>query len=382
MNNPQTVAFHRPYLSGKEERALTQVMESGRYGSEGQFLESCADQLRVMSGAGAVLLTPSCTAALEMAALLCDIAPGDEVIMPSFTFVSSANPFVLRGARVVFADVDPRTMNFDPACAAAAVTGRTRAVVLTHYGGIAADLRAFRQLAEEHNLWLVEDAAHGIGAFWQDRHLGTVGHLGALSFHASKNLHCAEGGALFINDPRLLERAELLYHKGTNRRQFLNGEASRYTWVDVGSSFTLSEINAAFLSAQLPDLELVNNRRRQIWDLYRQELTALEGAGRLELAVPATGAVHNAHVFYVKCRDLAERENLRLFLQKNGIDSRFHYIPLHSAPAGQRFGRFAGADRYTTRDSERLLRLPLHTGLDETDIQRTISTIHRFFQHR
>lgn len=367
------------YLSGRENAAIEQVLQSGDFGSEGFFAKKCEAQLCQITGAKNLVLTPSCTDALEMAALLCDIAPGDEVVMPSFTFVSSANPFVLRGARIIFADIDPRTMNLDPGCVEKAISEKTKAVVVTHYGGVAAGMEKFAQLAEKHGLWLIEDAAHCIGATWKGRHLGTVGHLGALSFHSSKNVHCAEGGALLVNDERLAERSAILRDKGTNRDQFLSGQVGQYTWVDVGSSFTLSELNAAFLSAQLEDLEKVNARRLQIWNLYAQELEELAHEGFIELAVLPADIQHNAHVFFLKCRSRVERESLIHFLSANGVDARFHYIPLHTAPAGLKYGRFSGEDKFTTRDSERFLRLPIYPNLDDSTVRRIAALIHFFF---
>jgi len=379
MTEQTKVLFHQPYLSGRENVALEQVLQSGDYGSEGFFVKKCEAQLRQITGAKGLVLTPSCTDALEMAALLCDIQPGDEVVMPSFTFVSSANPFVLRGARIVFADIDPRTMNLDPSCVEKAISEKTKALVVTHYGGVSADVEKFAQLAEKHGLWLIEDAAHCIGSKWQNQHLGTVGHLGALSFHSSKNIHCAEGGALLINDARLAERAAVLRDKGTNRSQFLSGQIGQYTWVDVGSSFTLSELNAAFLSAQLEDLEKVNARRLQIWQLYAQGLEELAREGFIELAVLPAEIQHNAHIFYLKCKNRAERETLIHFLSANGVDARFHYIPLHTAPAGLEYGRFSGEDKFTTRDSERLLRLPIYPDLEDSTVRRVPALIHSFF---
>jgi len=379
MTEQTKVPFHQPYLSGRENAALEQVLLSGDYGSEGFFVKKCEAQLRQITGAKDLILTPSCTDALEMAALLCDIQPGDEVVMPSYTFVSSANPFVLRGVRIVFADIDPCTMNLDPDCTEKAISEKTKALVVTHYGGVAADMEKFAQLAEKHGLWLIEDAAHCIGARWQNRHLGTVGHLGALSFHSSKNVHCAEGGALLVNDERLAERAAVLRDKGTNRSQFLSGQVGQYTWVDVGSSFTLSELNAAFLSAQLEDLEKVNARRLQIWRLYAQELEELTHEGFIELTVLPAEIQHNAHIFYLKCKNRAERETLIHFLSANGVDARFHYIPLHTAPAGPKYGWFSGEDKFTTRDSERLLRLPIYPDLDDSNVRQIAALIRHFY---
>ena len=376
------IPFHRPFVSGKEAANLSQVWSKGEFDSEGWFVKQCEQQLRDLTGASEVMLTPSCTDALEMAALLCDIEPGDEVVMPSFTFVSSANPFVLRGARVVFADIDPRTMNLDPACAEAAIGPRTKAIVVTHYGGVAADLEGLKRLADEHQILLIEDAAHAIGARWNGQHLGAIGHIGALSFHSSKNVHCAEGGALLLNDATLATRAAILHDKGTNRRRFMRGEVDQYTWVGLGSSFNLSELNAAFLSAQLESVERVNEERRQIRAIYELELEDLNKNGRLELAVLPDNVQSNAHVCFLKCQNRGEREQLIRYLSKNGVDTRFHYIPLHSAPAGLQYGLFSGEDRHTTSGSERLLRLPVYAGLGADSVLRVTALIQRFYDHQ
>jgi dTDP-4-amino-4,6-dideoxygalactose transaminase len=373
------IPFHKARVSGREQDFLGQMLRAGRFDSDGDFSRQCEAQLRQITGCETVLLTPSCTDALEMAALLCDIRAGDEVIMPSFTFVSSANPFVLRGARIVFVDVAPATMNIDPDCAARAITPKTRAMVVMHYGGVAADMNRLTQLAAQHDLFLIEDAAHGIGAQWQGKHPGTIGHLGALSFHSTKNIHCGEGGALLVNDARLAERAYILRDKGTNRRQYLLGETGLYNWVDVGSSFTLSELNAAFLLAQLDDLDEVNAERRRLWNLYRHGLSGPANAGQIELPFVPSGCVHNAHIFYLKCKSRTERTELIEHLSAQGIDARFHYVPLHSAPAGLQYGRFEGEDRFTTSGSERLLRLPLYPGLQDAEAEHVLTQITAFF---
>ena len=377
--NDTFIPFHRAHMTGKEAGNISRLLETGNFDSDGYFAKQCAAQLRRITGADHLVLTPSCTDALEMAALLCDIGPGDEVVMPSFTFVSSANPFVLFGGIPVFADIDPRTMNIDPVCVEKAITPKTKALVVTHYGGVAADMEKLLELADKHALLLIEDAAHCIGASWRGRHLGAIGHLGALSFHDTKNIHCAEGGALLVNDARLATRAAVIRDKGTNRSQYLRGQVGQYTWVDRGSSFALSELNAAFLSAQLDDLEQVNTRRRRIWESYTQGLKALTLSGRIELAVLPDEILHNGHVFFLKCKDRSERAALIRFLSDRGVDARFHYVPLHTAPAGLKFGRFFNPDRYTTRDSERLLRLPIYTDLDDQKIQRIVTLIHGFY---
>jgi dTDP-4-amino-4,6-dideoxygalactose transaminase len=312
--------------------------------------------------------------------MLCNIGPGDEVILPSFTFVSTANAFALRGARLCFTGIDPGTMNLDPVCVEAAITERTKAIVLVHYGGVSCDLSAFRKIAEKNRLYLIEDAAHCMDAYYESTHLGTVGHLGTISFHRTKNIHCREGGALIINDPELVSRAIAIRDNGTNREDFLNGKVSHYEWIDIGSNYRLNELPAAFLWVQLQKTREVTTRLLDHWNHYYKALEPLQLAGRLELARIPNYAKHNAHLFFIKCRGTAERKNLTSFLKARNIDSHFHYIPLHSSPAGQRFGYFSGGASATVLESGRLLRLPLYYELRAEQRTKVIEAIFEFFE--
>lgn len=373
------IPFHIPYLSGKETDYLAQVIRERYMSGDGAFTEKVSAWWTSYLEAKGVLLTTSCTHALEMAALLLDIEAGDEVIMPSFTFVSTATAFVLRGARIVFADIDPATMNISPGAIEAAISPRTKAIVVMHYAGIGCEMAPIMALAEQYGLAVVEDAAHCPGAYYQGRHLGTFGKLGSFSFHDTKNIHCGEGGALIINDEIYLQRAGILREKGTNRKQFLQGMIDRYTWVDIGSSYAPGELKAAFLYAQVSELEAVNRHRLALWNRYREWLEPLQTQGILELPFVPDSCTHNAHLFYIKCRDKAERSSLITFLKARGIGSAFHYIPLHSSPAGQKFGFFHGEDRFTTRESERLLRLPLYYDLGLEEVEEVVAGVREFY---
>lgn len=375
----EKIPFHIPFQSGMELAAIRQVLEIGRFTGEGPFLSRCETSLQEQIGVQRVLLTPSCTQALEIMALLCDIRPGDEVILSSFTFVSTANAFALRGAKLVFADIRPDTMNLDERLVTAAISDRTRAIVAMHYGGVACEMAALLSMAQQNHLFLLEDAAHCIGARYSGRHLGTFGQLGALSFHESKNIHCGEGGALLINDERFVERAEVLREKGTDKRAFLRGETDRYTWKDLGSSYSAGELAAAFLHAQLELTDEVRQKHLRLWQRYFQNLQSLQESGLLDLPFVPQECEHNGHIFYVKCRDRTERAHLISFLNGKGIATHFHYVPLHSSPAGRRFGRFAGEDVFTTRESERLLRLPMFYALTEDMVDRVCEAVFRFY---
>ena len=365
------IPFNQPYLSGKELEYISDAMQRSGLASEGHYSQAARQQLQAFSRSPAVLLTPSCTHALEICALLLDIQPEDEIIMPSFTFVSAANAFVLRGARIVFVDIHPNTMNIDERLIEAAITPRTRAVVLMHYAGVACNMEVIMELCHAHNLFVIEDAAQAIGAYYKGRHLGSIGHLGTISFHYTKNIQCGEGGALLINDERLLARAEILREKGTNRKQFMRGEIDRYSWVDVGSSYLLSELNAAFLLAQLEQVEAVNQRRLEHWHCYAECL------GDWSFTSIPADCQHNAHTFFIKCKDIQDRQVLIRYLADLGVQTAFHYVPLHSAEAGRRFGRFHGQDRFTTSESERLLRLPMYYELEQ--MERISKYILRFY---
>ena len=367
------IRFNVPALTGGEKAYLDEAIAAGRFSGDGPFTRRCQALLEKTLGAPKVLLTPSCTAALEMAALLLNIAPGDEVIMPSFTFVSSANAFALRGATIVFVDVDATTMNLDPATVAAAITPRTKAILAVHYAGVGCDMEALGAIARKAGASLVEDAAQGIGASYKGRALGAIGDLGCISFHETKNLHCGEGGALVINDPELVHRAEIIREKGTNRANFIRGEVDKYTWVDIGSSFLPSDLSAAFLLAQLEAEGEITQKRLAIWRRYAG---ALRNSG-FELPNPPAGSAHNGHCFWIKARDEDERNAVIEKLREAAIQAPFHYIPLHSTEPGRAHGRFHGADVVTTRDAGRLLRLPLHNALSEADQEKVIEALLR-----
>lgn len=314
-----------------------------------------------------------------MSALLADIQVGDEVILPSFTFVSTGNAFVLRGARLVFVDLDPRTMNIDPEAIEAAISPKTKAIVLMHYGGVACAMPAILELARAHQIVVIEDAAHCLDAYYQGKHLGTFGEVGTLSFHQTKNVHCGEGGALLINRPEWTERAQIIREKGTNRKAFLEGRVEAYTWVDIGSSQLLGELPAAFLRGQLGAADQVLEQRLQRWNRYQDALRPLAEAEKIELVELPPGVAVNGHLFYLKARDPQERSRLIQFLMECNIQAYFHYIPLHRSVAGRKYGVFCGTDRYTTRDSERLLRLPLYATLNEQEQSRVIQAVFEFY---
>ena len=367
------IPYNIPALTGREEVELRQVMHNRRFSGDGPVARKCEKLLEDRLGAPKVLLTPSCTHALEMAALLLDLEPGDEVIMPSFTFVSSANAFVLRGASIVFVDIDPVTMNIDPECVRTALTPQTRAIVVVHYAGVGCDMDALLEIVRDTGIALIEDAAQAIAASYKGRPLGSIGTLGCISFHETKNLHCGEGGALVINDRKMIARAEILREKGTNRSNFLRGEVDKYTWVDIGSSYLPSELNAAFLLPQLEEAEAITAQRMAIWQRY---YAGLANSG-LELPRPPVDCAHNAHIFWVKFADEARRDAMIAALRAEGIQAPFHYVPLHASGPGRRFGRFHGMDNWTSREAARLLRLPLYVSMTEPDQERVISTLLR-----
>lgn len=358
---------------------VTQVIQNRKICGDGPFTARCNEALEALTGAPKALLTTSGTSALEMAAILLDIQPGDEVIMPSFTFVSTANAFALRGAKIVFVDVQPDTMNLDPLCVRAAITPHTRAIVPVHYAGVCCDMDALGDIAREHGLAMVEDAAQAVGSFYKDRPAGSMSDVGCFSFHETKNYSMGEGGAVILNDPHMVERAEIIREKGTDRSRFYRGQVDKYTWVDIGSSFLPSELNAAYLLAQLEQRASITAARMARWEQYDAGLAPLERRGLIErMKVPAD-CVHNAHMYYIKLRSLEERSRLIAFLAEHDICAVFHYVPLHSATAGLKYGRFVGEDRYTTALSERLLRLPMFYELTEADCARVIETISAFF---
>jgi dTDP-4-amino-4,6-dideoxygalactose transaminase len=360
---PVKIRFNRPALCGQEAAYIAEALCSGHLSGNGPFTRRCHDHIERATGSSRVLLTQSCTAALEMCALLLDLEPGDEVILPSYTFVTSASAFALRGAVPIFVDIDPRTQNIDPEQAKAAITRRTRAIVAVHYAGVACDMAALLALAQERSLKLIEDAAQAVEARWCGRALGSIGQLGTYSFHDSKNIHCGEGGALLINDPELIARAEILWEKGTNRSAFFRHEVDKYTWVDLGSSFLPSELSAAFLLAQLEAAEVITAVRLDIWQRYHAALEPLERAEQLVRPHIPNEASHNAHMYYVVLPSAQARNEVIWQLREQGIEAFFHYVPLHSSPAGQRYGRPARALPVTERAGARLLRLPLWQGM-------------------
>jgi len=375
--NPHGLPFNRPYRTGNEADCVAAAIEGGWTGGNGPRTRRCEELLGELTGAPRVLMTHSCTGALEMAALLAGVGPGDEVVMPSFTFVSTANAFVLRGATPVFVDVDPGTLNIDPERAAAAVTDRTRALVAVHYGGIGCDMEALSAIADAHDLLLVEDAAQCIGASRDGRALGTFGALGALSFHETKNVSCGEGGALLVNDERLAERAEIIQEKGTNRRLFARGDVDHYTWVGVGSSVLMSDVTAALLADQLERTAQITAARMAIWDAYHTAFEPLERAGLARRPVVPAGAEHNAHIYRLQVADRATRDGLITTLAGAGISAYFHYIPLHSAPAGLVAARSHGPMDVTDEAAATLIRMPLWVGMTEGDVARVVTAVGR-----
>lgn len=375
----EAIPFNRPVLAGREEEYVNQVIAGRKFSGNREYAGRCTDWLRRKHGSARALLTSSGTHSLEMAALLAEIGPEDEVIVASFGFSSTANAFALRGARLVFVDVRADTMNLDETLLAEAITGRTRAIALTHYAGVACEMDAILKLAEQHNLVVIEDAAHALLASYRGRACGSMGRFACFSFHETKNLHCGEGGAILINAESDQARAEIIQEKGTDRSRFHRGQVDKYSWVDIGSSYLLNELSAAFLWAQLERGEEITRERLSAWERYRQGLAALASEGRIELPVIPRQCEHNAHCFYLKAMDEAERDALIDHLAARGIQAVFHYIPLHSSLAGQRFGRFHGEDRITTRDSSRLLRLPMFHGLTDAQIDRVVEEVGAFY---
>ena len=376
------VNFNIPPFVGKEMDYIRQAVENQKICGDGVFTKQCNAWLEQRFGAQKVLLTTSGTTALEMAALMCEFRPGDEVILPSFTFSSSANAFVLAGAKLVFVDVRPDTMNIDETKIEAAITERTKAICVVHYAGMACEMDTILDIAARHGLKVVEDAAQGVMSTYKGRALGTIGDFGAFSFHETKNYSMGEGGALLIRDRQFNEAAEIMREKGTDRARFFRGQVDKYTWVDYGSSYLPSDMNAAYLWAQLEQADTINNDRLASWNRYHEAFAPLEEAGLLVRPTVPEGCTHNAHMYYVKLWDLAERTDFIAFLKERGIQSVFHYIPLHSAPAGLKFGRFEGEDEFTTAESERLARLPLYYGLTEADQAQVIAAVQEFFKAR
>ncbi|MDO8264601.1 MAG: dTDP-4-amino-4,6-dideoxygalactose transaminase [Gallionella sp.] len=359
------IPFNKPYMTGKELWYISQAHASGHLAGDGQFTKKCSAWLEQRIGCQKALLTHSCTAALEIAAILADVQPGDEVIMPSYTFVSTANAFVLRGATPVFVDIRPDTLNIDETKIEDAITPRTKVIVPVHYAGVSCEMDTIMDIARRHNLLVIEDAAQGIMSTYKGRPLGSIGHMAALSFHETKNIISGEGGALLINDPRLVERAEMIREKGTNRSQFFRGQVDKYTWVDIGSSYLPGEIVAAFLWAQMEEADAINKRRLDIWANYHQWFGSLEQAEKVQRPTVPRECVHNAHMYYLLLPTLTVRTAFIERLKTKGINTVFHYIPLHSSPHGQTIGRAVGDMANTNNAGERLVRLPLWLGLEE-----------------
>lgn len=376
------INFNVPPFTGKEMDYIKIAVENQKICGDGQFTKKCNEWIEQKTGTAKALLTTSCTHATEMAALLCDIKEGDEVIMPSYTFVSTADAFVLRGAIPVFVDIRPDTMNIDENLIEAAITDKTKAIVPVHYAGVSCEMDKIMEIAAKYNLLVIEDAAQGIMSTYKGKALGTIGDYGAFSFHETKNYSMGEGGALLIKDAANVERAEIIREKGTNRSKYYRGQIDKYTWVEYGSSYLPSDMNAAYLYAQLEMADEINNARLDIWNQYYDGLSGLKDEGKIDLPFIPKHCVHNAHMFYIKAKDLEERTAFIDFMKANGILSVFHYIPLHTAPAGLKYGRFNGEDVYTTRESERLARLPLYYGLKEEEVSYIISKVKEFYANR
>lgn len=374
------IPFNRPAYTGNEEKYVLEAMRSSKISGDGEFSKRCQRWFEEKLPCKKALLTPSCTHALEMTAILIDIKEGDEVIMPSFTFTSTANAFVLRGAKIVFVDIRPDTMNIDETKIEQAITEKTKAIVVMHYAGVACEMDAIMDIAEKYNLFVVEDAAQGMMSKYKGKSLGTIGHLGTYSFHETKNYTSGgEGGLLIVNDERFIERAEIIREKGTNRSKFFRGLVDKYTWVDIGSSYLMNEVSAAYLWGNLENVDKIIENRLSTWNLYYTGLKDLENKAIIQLPIVPSYCKLNAHIFYIKVKDLKERTALLDYLKQNEILAVFHYVPLHSSPAGSKFGRFVGKDVYTTKESERLIRLPLYYGIKKDDIEMVILKIKEFY---
>lgn len=373
------IHFNVPPFVGKETEYMKEAIENHKICGDGPFTKKCNQWLEKRFHAQKVMLTTSGSTALDMALLLCDLNPEDEVILPSYTFSSTANAPVLCGARLVFVDIRPDTMNIDEKKIEAAITDKTRVIIAVHYAGVACEMDTIMEIAHKYNLLVVEDAAQGVMSTYKGKALGTIGDFGCYSFHETKNYSMGEGGAVVINNPAYNEKAEILREKGTNRAKFFRGQVDKYTWVDFGDSYLPSDLNAAYLWAQLECADDINTDRLSVWNHYYQELIPLQEAGKIELPVIPSECVHNAHMFYIKCSSLIERSDFIHFMRENDILCTFHYVPLHSAPAGKKFGSFSGKDEYTTSESNRLVRLPLYYNMDTADLDKVITKVKEFF---
>ena len=370
------IKFNTPLVIGDEIGNLQSVVANGKFSGDGGYTKKCSSWLESSCRVGRVLLTTSCTHALEMAAILIDTKPGDEIIMPSYTFVSSANPFVLRGAKIVFVDIRPDTMNMDETKVEDAITKNTKAIVPVHYAGVACEMDTIMSIANKYNLFVIEDAAQGLMSTYKGRSLGSIGHIGCLSFHETKNYQCGEGGAILLNDKSFNSRAEIIREKGTNRSQFIRGMVDKYRWVDIGSSYLPSELNAAFLYAQFKSAHQVNKKRLSLWNEYSEQLSEVS---QVDLQYIPTGIMHNAHIFYIKLKDIDERQKMIEHLKSYKIQSVFHYIPLNESKKCSKYNRFHGKDKFTTKESERLLRLPMYYDLEISDVKYICNKVRGFF---
>ncbi len=374
------ISFNVPPYIGKEQDYIMEAIRAHKICGDGAFTKKCNKWIEDKTGVSKALLTTACSTALDMSAMLTEVGSGDEVILPSFTFVSTANSFVLRGAKLVFVDIRPDTQNIDEKLIEDAITDRTKVIVPVHYAGVGCEMDTIMDIAKRHGLLVVEDAAQGVMSTYKGRALGSIGDYGCYSFHETKNYSMGEGGALLIKDEDKVDRAEVIREKGTDRSKFLKGVVDKYTWVDMGSSFLPSEMNAAYLLAQLEEADMINDNRKASWNAYYEMLAPLAEEGRIELPVIPEECEHNAHMFYIKVKDIEERSALASFLKENGILAVFHYVPLHSSPAGKKFGSFHGEDRYTTNTFERLLRLPMYYGLKPEEVEYVADKVKEFYK--
>lgn len=376
------ISFNVPFFRDTALEYIKKAAENKKISGDGEYTKKCNEWIEKRTGTGKALLTTSGTHALEMAAVLCDIKPGDEVIMPSYTFVSTANAFVLRGAKIIFIDIRPDTMNINEKLIENALSDRTRAIVPVHYAGVGCEMDCIMKIARENGLFVVEDAAQGMTGTYRGKELGAIGDFGCYSFHETKNFSMGEGGAILINRESAISRAEVIREKGTNRSSFFRGEVDKYTWIDIGSSYLPSDINAAYLYSQLEIEETICRNRINTWNRYYEGLICLQEEGYIELPVIPGECRHNAHMFFIKVGDLEERTKLLQYLKRNGIYAVFHYVPLHSSPGGKKFGEFRGEDRYTTKESERLIRLPFYYGITPGDVDYIIEKLICFYKKR
>ncbi len=375
------IGFNKPSFTGSEKKYVIESIQSNKISGDGKFTKKCHDWFEKKLKCKKVLLTTSCTHALEMCAILLDIKEGDEIIMPSYTFVSTANAFVLRGAKIVFVDIRPDTMNIDETKIEEAITDKTKVIVPVHYAGVACEMDTIMDIASRHNLFVVEDAAQGMMSTYKEKALGTIGHLGTFSFHETKNYTSAgEGGLLIINDEKFIQRAEVIREKGTNRSLFFRGMVDKYSWVDIGSSYLMNDVSAAYLWGNLEKANEINKDRLISWQIYYDGLKRLKANDLIELPSIPNNCIHNAHMFYIKSKNIDERTKLIEYLKDNNIYTVFHYIPLHSSPAGIKFGKFSGIDGFTTSESEKLIRLPMYYGLKSEDINRICGVLIEYYK--